>query len=474
MAISNRQNLETVSERILVVDDEPDIRSTLSEFLELIGYGVAVASSAAEALNALRHDRFDLVITDVRMPGMSGIEAIPLIKEIDAEVAIIVITGYDSIDGAVEAIHRGAYDHVAKPFNFTDIEVIIKRALIKRRLICHEDFSGKIVGESAPMKKLKGFIARVAPLESTVLVTGESGTGKELVSDMIHSQSRRAAGAFVKINCAAIPESLLESELFGFEKGAFTGANTQRRGKFESAHKGTILLDEIGEMPLNVQAKLLRVVEQKQVEKLGGNNSVSVDVRVIAATNQDLEDQIRRQQFRRDLYYRLNVVSLKLPPLRERTGDIPLLVRHFLGKISLKLGIDLLDITKEAIDILFSHDWPGNVRELANMLEKAAIFRNGDIIDVPDILMSLQKSSGIPLSKDQALDDQAILDGTSISLMETMRNVEKTLIVRALSKTEGVQSEAAKMLGVSSKNLWKKIQKHSIEPQNFGVMAAHF
>jgi len=470
MVLPNKCNLDNVSGKILVVDDEPEIRSTLSDFLELNGYNVAVASSALEALDVLKNGRFDLVITDIRMPGISGIEAIPLIKEIDAEIAIIVMTGYDSTDAAVEAISRGAYDHVSKPFKLKDIELIIRRALIKRKLKCHKS-SDKIVGESLPVKKLKDSIARVAPLESTVLVTGESGTGKELVSDMIHSQSRRVDGPFVKINCAAIPESLLESELFGAEKGAFTGANTQRRGKFELAHNGTILLDEIGETPLNIQAKLLRVVEQKKVEKLGGSKSVSVNVRVIAATNQDLMEQIRRKQFRRDLFYRLNVVSLHTPPLRERIEDIPLLARHFLGKISLKMGIDLLEITKEARAVLLSHDWPGNVRELANMLERAAIFRIGNIIDSSDIRMALQKPIDGQPSKDRILNDQAILDGESISLMKTMRDVEKTLILSALSKTEGVQSEAAKVLGLSSKNLWKKIKKHSINPQNFADVA---
>ena len=305
----------------------------------------------------------------------------------------------------------------------------------------------------------------VAPLESTVLINGERGTGKELFADMIHTKSKRPAGPFVKINCAAIPENLLESELFGVEKGAFTGANIQRQGKFELAHNGTILLDEIGEMPLNIQSKLLRIVEQKQVDKLGGSRPISVDTRIIASTNQDLIDQVRQNKFRQDLYYRLNVVSIHLPPLRERIEDIPLLAQHFLTKVGLKMGISLEKITDEAIEILLSYDWPGNVRELANLMERAVIFRNGkNIIDAPEIRMAFHKVTGTHPYSAQNPDDQLLVEN-GMSLTETMKHVEKSLIIKALSKSKGVQSEAAKMLGLNPKNLWKKIQKYAIEPR---------
>lgn len=465
MNTTNKQDHEVVSGKILIVDDNQELQTILRKFFEKAGHFVEAVSSAEEAFDALKRTCFDVVVMDVVMPGISGIEAIPFIKEIDAEVSIIMMTGYDSTDVAVESLKRGAYDHFAKPFKFNDIETTIRRALIKR-MVLQRKGSNEIIGESIPIKRIKELIEMVAPLESTVLITGESGTGKELVADMIHSQSRRCEGPFVKINCAAIPENLLESELFGFEKGAFTGANIQRQGKFELADNGTILLDEIGEMPLNIQAKLLRIVEQKQIDKLGGNKPVSVDTRIIASTNQDLIEQISRQKFRQDLYYRLNVVSIHLPPLRERIEDVPVLTQHFLDKIGIKMGISL-QITDAALEILISYDWPGNVRELANLLERAGIFRNGkSVIDMPEIRMAFNQFTGtLPLSAKDP-DAQLFIDENGISLMETMKQVEKKLIIKALSKSNGVQSEAAKMLGLNPKNLWKKIQKYSIEPRS--------
>jgi two-component system response regulator AtoC len=464
MSQSKKQDHNFISGKILVVDDEQDLNSTLCKFLELAGHSVEGASSAEEALDVLNSNSFDIVVMDVKMSGMSGIEAIPFIKEIDAQVTIIMMTGYDSTDVAAEALRRGAYDHFAKPFELKDIETTIRRALTKRKVLCR-DASNDIIGESTLIKDVKELIEMVAPLDSTVLITGESGTGKELVADRIQSQSKRAESPFVKINCAAIPENLLESELFGFEKGAFTGATIQRAGKFELAHNGTILLDEIGEMPLSIQAKLLRIVEQKQVDKLGGSRPVSVDTRIIASTNQDLIDQISQKNFRQDLYYRLNVVSVHLPPLRQRIEDIPLLAQHFLGKIGLKMGISLEKITNGALDILLSYDWPGNVRELANMLERAVIFRKGSAIDASEIRMAFHNFASRPPSSVKAPVDQISLKKKGISLTEAIKQVEKDLILRALHNSNGVQAEAAKLLGLNPKNLWKKIQKYSINPK---------
>ncbi len=320
----------------------------------------------------------------------------------------------------------------------------------------------ELVGQSASIKFLKDLILTAAPLTSNVVITGVTGTGKELVADIIHSQSNRSKGPFVKINCAAIPWSLLESELFGVEKGAFTGAYIQRPGKFELAHNGTILLDEIGDMPLGLQAKLVRVVEQKKAYKLGGIKPVSLNVRIIASTNQDLADKVRKKKFREDLYYRLNVVSIHLPPLRERMEDVPLLAQHFLDKINLEMGICLKKVTDEAMGILLSYDWPGNVRELANTLERAAIFRKGSSIGAPEVRMAFQNIYRQP-SLAYNRDRQAVVEKNSMSLPEYLKSVERNEIIKALYKTKGVQSEAAKILGLSPKNLWKKIQKYSLE-----------
>lgn len=465
MNISNKWDCEVISGKILIVDDDQDIRSILQEFFESTGFSVECASSSENAINVLKDASFDIIIMDIKMPGMSGIEAIPIIKEIDPEIIIIMMTGFGSTDLAAEALRRGAYDYFGKPFKFEDIETIIRRVLLKREMLHHKE-SNEIIGISIPVQKIKEIIDMVAPLESTVLIIGESGTGKELVADRIHSRSKRSEGPFIKINCAAIPESLLESELFGVEKGAFTGANMKRQGKFELAHKGTILLDEIGEIPLSIQAKLLRVVEYKTIDKLGGSKPVSVDTRIIASTNQDLADLIRQKKFRQDLYYRLNVVSLYLPPLRERNGDVAILAQYFLHKIDLKMGTSLEKITDEAIKILESYDWPGNVRELANLLERAVIFRNGKtIIDVSEIRMAFDKSGYTSAAPFSNLSDQSLAYENSASLMETMKQVEKSMIIKALAKSNGVQSEAAKILGLNPKNLWKKIQKHSIEPR---------
>ncbi|MEN6465973.1 MAG: sigma-54 dependent transcriptional regulator [Syntrophaceae bacterium] len=451
-------------ERILVVDDDPGMHAALREFLKSRGYDEDGAFSAEEALEKLARNDYRLVLLDVKLPGMSGLDAIPQINRTGFRGAIILMTAYRSRDTAIEAVNSGAYDYFIKPFSLKEMDVVIRRALERQKLqeeiarlkplARHEGALSRIIGESDPMKRLKEMVQRIAPLETTVLVTGESGTGKELIADVLHSLSRRAAGPLVKINCASIPESLLESELCGHEKGAFTGAHAQRQGKFEQADGGTILMDEIGDMPFSLQAKLLRLVEQKQLERLGGKKSIDVDVRIIAATNQDLFQRIKEKQFREDLYYRLNVGAIQLPPLRERKDDLPLLVRHFLEKINVKIGTAVSGVSREGMELLFHHPWPGNIRELSNLLERACIHAAGTVLSGDDVRVAFQKSTG---------DAGHQVPNTAISLGQTLDEIEKNLIIEALRKCKGRQCDAAKLLGLNPKNLWKKIRKHGIE-----------
>jgi two-component system response regulator AtoC len=450
-------------EQILVVDDDPSVQAALSKALVKRGFHVESVASAEAALGRLSRGPLDLVLLDVGLPGMSGLSALPLLREAHPDLVIIVITGQDSRDVAVEAIRKGAYDFFTKPFRLVELEIVVQRALEKRRLLSETRAlrerligaaAGRMIGQSAAMKALERLIERVAPLDSTVLITGESGTGKELVADLIHYRSPRAGGPLVKINCAAIPEGLLESELFGHEKGAFTGAQAQKPGKFESAHRGTILLDEVGEMPVHVQAKLLRVVEHKQVERLGGKRPVDVDVRIMASTNQDLQARVAQGAFRGDLFYRLNVAAVHLPPLRERKEDIPLLVQHFLQEINGKLGTRLRGLSQEALERLLAHPWPGNVRELSNVLERGAILAAGEVLEAfhlsPSLGGAAPPAPGSP-------------DPRQIPLRRILDEVERNLIVDALERCRGVQTEAARILGVTPKNLWKKIQRLAVE-----------
>lgn len=454
-----------MSERILIVDDDPGMQVALHEVLKRRGYEGETASSAEEALQKLDQNTFDLILLDVKLPGMSGLEVIPMIRDLGNQGEIILMTAHGSRDTALEAIRYGAYDYFTKPFSLKEMEVVIRRALEKRSLqtevanLKQRIGNGKgvltrIIGESEPMKRVKAMLQKIAPLETTVLITGESGTGKELIADTIHALSPRSVGSFVKMNCGSIPESLLESELCGHEKGAFTGAISQKQGKFELAHKGTILLDEIGDMPFALQVKLLRLVEQKQFERLGGKKTIEADVRIVAATNQDLTTLIRQKSFREDLYYRLNIGSIHLPPLRERKDDLPLLVHHFISKINVKLGTAITGVSREGMEVLFAHDWPGNIRELMNLLERVVILSSGNVLTAEDVHMAFQR---IPRARPPAGEEPAI------SLGETLEEVERNLIIHALRKSQGRQCEAAKALGVNPKNLWKKIRKHGIE-----------
>ena len=452
--------------RILVVDDDAAFRGMLVEALRDKEFDVDVAGSAEEGIRLAAAGDFDLVLQDVMLPGMSGIEALPHLKRAAPLADIVVMTAFSSRDSAVEALKRGAYDYFTKPFSLAEMEVVIRRALEKRRLqgqvqalrttLEREGPLSRIIGQGQAMSRVKDMLQRVAGLDADVLITGESGTGKELVADTIHALSPRAAGPFVKLNCAAIPENLLESELFGHEKGAFTGATAARRGRFEMAQGGSILLDEIGDMPLHLQPKLLRAVEQKQVERVGGSRPVTFDVRIIAATNQDLRDRVEAKEFRADLYYRLNVAAIHLPPLRERKEDLALLADFFLDRIGRRLGGEPLSLAPDALRLLQAQDWPGNVRQLANTLERTAIFAASGRITAADLSLALQRrAEPIP---------EIVPPEIGLPLKRAVNEYEKGLIVQALRRAGGVQTEAARLLGITAKNLWNKLQKHGLDP----------
>lgn len=458
--------------RILVVDDDSAFQGLLVDALTEKGYEVETASSAEEGIEKARDGQFDLALHDVKLPGMSGVEALPHLAEAAPSMDVIVMTGYATKGSGVEAMKRGAYDYFTKPFSIGEMDVVIRRALEKRKLqeelltlkknLRVDSPLEVLIGQSDPMVRVKERIERVAELDADVLVIGETGTGKELVSDTIHALSSRMSGPFIKLNCAAIPETLLESELFGHEKGAFTGASAVKKGKFEQAKGGTILLDEIGDMPLHLQPKLLRAVEQKQVERLGGIAPISFDVRIIAATNQELEERVREGAFRSDLFYRLNVATILLPPLRERMDDMPLLAEHFIKRANRRLGTDILGVAPDAMSKMMTYDWPGNVRQLANAVERAAIFCKGSHITKAEV--DLAFSNAVQGDDDEAVS--AVLDGET-TLKQAMQDYERRVIASALARTSGVQTEAASMLGISAKNLWNKLQKHQLNPAEF-------
>jgi len=459
-----------VAERILIVDDDRAFQGMLVEALIEKGYDVETALTAEDGIKKAASGNFDLILHDIKLPGMSGLDALPHLAEAAPGVDVIVMTGYSSKDSGVQAMQRGAYDYFTKPFSLGEMEVVVRRALEKRRMQMElSELKRKgdssplhsIIGQSAPMLAVKERIARVAELNTDVLVMGETGTGKELVSDAIHSMSARAKGPFVKINCAAIPENLLESELFGHEKGAFTGAISMKQGKFELAKGGSLLLDEIGDMPLHLQPKILRAVEQKQAERVGGSKAIQYDVRIIAATNQELEQRVAEGKFRSDLYYRLNVATLVLPPLRDRKSDLPLLAKFFLDRANRRLGTDISSVSSAAMEIFFNYDWPGNVRQFANAVERAAIFCKSHTITPAEVDQAFTNTSSVVDSGPQVFINEGV------PLKQALIEYEKMLIENALQTCGGTQTEAASALGVSAKNLWNKLQKHAIDPTSY-------
>ncbi len=418
--------------RILVVDDDPSFRALLRDILESGGYGVAEASSAEQALSRLDEEAFAAVLTDQRMPGLSGIELLSRIRGRAKAPPVVVLTAHGTIPDAVEAIRLGAADYIAKPLPSPG-------ALIEllERIVTDDGEDEDIVASDPRMLELLDLVDRAAARDVAVLITGESGTGKELIARRIHRRSSRASQAFVAVNCAALPESLAESELFGHEKGAFTGADRLRRGRFEEAHRGVLFLDEVGELPLAMQPKLLRVLEEGRVRRVGGSQDVAVDVRIVAATNRQLEQQIEKGHFRTDLYYRLNVVSVVIPPLRERRGDVLRIARRLLDRIAERHGVASPSLSKRAEESLEAHDWPGNVRELRNVLERAVVVRGAGEIEPRDLALSSEPSS------EQNLQER----------------YERDAVIEALRRGGGNREAAARMLGVSVRTLYYRLRR---------------
>jgi two-component system response regulator HydG len=447
--------------RILVVDDEESHRIMLRAVLKEEGYDVSEASDGADAVKAVEQEPFDLILLDIRMRTMDGIEALSEIRKISPLVPVLIMTAYASVKTAVEALKAGAFEYLTKPLDIEELKILIEKALelyhlraeniaLKERLGDRFNFS-KIIGRSPKMKEVFGTLSLVAPTDATVLILGESGTGKELVANSIHHNSLRAGQPFIKVSCAALPETLLEGELFGHEKGAFTGAIARREGRFQLAHRGTIFLDEVGEMSVTTQTKLLRVLQEKEFEPLGSTRTVKTDVRVIAASNKDLEREVKEGRFREDLFYRLNVVPVSLPPLRERKEDIPALAAYFFALYRDKNHKELRDISGKAMDLLTRYDWPGNIRELENSIERAVILARGEIIapaDLPPIIQAL--------SRDREIQGLNLPSG--ISLQE----VEKALILKTLEDTGGNRSRAAEILGINRRTLQNKLKEYGI------------
>ncbi len=448
---------------VLVVDDEKNYLVVLEDLLEDEGYNVLTASSGAEALELIAQAPVDTVLSDIKMPGISGIELLDRILAFDPDLPVILMTAFAEVDQAVEAMKKGALDHIQKPFDNRDVRRAVargveKRSLIKNiRLLENELGSlwGNIIGKSRAMEKVFAVMKRVADTPTTVLITGESGTGKELIARGLHKASSRSKAPFVPINCAAVPENLLESELFGYEKGAFTGAVGLKQGKFEFANGGTLFLDEVGEMSLNLQVKLLRVLQEHEFQRVGGNKDIQADVRIVAATNKHLKQEVDAGRFRADLFFRLNVVRIDVPPLRDRRDDIPFLVAHFLNRFAEKLACGIREVDPEVTSALYSYSWPGNVRELENVIERALVLCRGRTVMPEDLPPEVRKSPPI----DEELD--ALLSGEK-NLAGTLDALEERMIRQALKKAANVQAQAAKALGISRSNLQYKMKKYGL------------
>jgi two-component system, NtrC family, response regulator AtoC len=456
------------AKRLLVADDDPVVRSLLRYLLSAEGYVIAEAKTGSEVLAALS-DRFDLVLMDVRMPDLGGMEVLQRLKEQGRDVGVLLMTAFGSSNLASRAIQLGAYDYIAKPFELEDVLLTVRRyfelqaltAEVKdlRTRVASRDPAERMVGQSQKMLDVYKTVGLVAQSDTTVLITGDTGTGKELVAEIIHQNSTYRAGPLIKVGCASLPETLLESELFGHEKGAFTSAVVQRKGRFELAHKGTIFLDEIGEMSLGTQKKLLRVLQEHEFERVGGSTPIRVDCRVIAATNRNLADEVGSGRFREDLYYRLNVIAIHMPPLRDRPDDLPLLVEHFLDKHRLTPTSPPAKISEEAMVALERHDWPGNVRELENTISRSVVLSQGGIITSRHLFISAGPNEAAALRR--AVDIASILDrGTPLA--EATSNFEKQIIIEALRRSQGVEAEAAALLRTDVSELLAKIKRYGI------------
>jgi DNA-binding NtrC family response regulator len=449
-----------MGERILVVDDEPNARTALAELLRDEGYAVETAADGFKALPKLEEFSPDLLLTDLRMPGLNGIELLRKARAVDPDIAAVLMTAHGEIETAVAAMREGAEDYLTKPLVFDELKIVLERALERRRLrreagVLRERLSKRhrldaVVGSSPLMQKVFDTVLQIAPSRATVLIEGESGTGKELVAAAIHEHSPRASHPFIKLHCAALAETLLESELFGHEKGAFTGALARRDGRFQQADGGTLFLDEIGDISPGVQVKLLRFLQEREFERVGGNQTVKVDVRVVAATNRDLKQRVKDGAFREDLYYRLNVVSIEMPPLRARTGDIPLLAMHFLRKFAEENGKSITGFTDDALAALVHYRWPGNVRELENAVERAVVVCRREQIRPEDLVPTI-------MTADPAAPSGDLLPPIPGS---SMADLERYAILKTLEHVGGSTSRAAELLGISARTIQYRLREY--------------
>lgn len=446
---------------ILIVDDDAEMVNLMEEILEKEGYSITKVFQGTEALQTIKDEIFDMVITDIRMPEIGGLDILRAVKKIHPETIVLLVTAFGTIETAISAMREGAYDYIAKPFRIDEIRILVKRALDQQRLMKEYAYlqAGlkekyrleNIVGRSNEMLEVYKTVAKVSDSRSTVLITGESGTGKELIARAVHHNSSRADRPFVAIHCAALPEQLIESELFGYVKGAFTGANAAKRGMFEEADTGTCFLDEIGDIPLSTQVKLLRVLQEKEIRRIGAEQTIKVDVRIIAATNANLEKLIAEGKFREDLYYRLSVVSIHLPPLRERKEDIELLAQHFLRKYSQESGSAPKAIYPGSMELLLKYSWPGNVRELENVLERAINLAQHELImpeDLPEKLREQQPESPLAL----------------LSQHLTMRDLEKKYLLLVLQENNWNYTISAEKLGISVRTIQRMVQRYKLDP----------
>lgn len=443
---------------ILIIDDEKNIREGLGAALEMDGYTVFLAADGKQGLEILERGDIDLVITDLKMPEVSGEEILAKVTGETPGIPVIVLTGHGTIDSAVDAMRKGAYDFLTKPVNLDRLSLLVKRALERREIslqnsVYRKEIEGKttfenMIGKSHEIQKVFDLVKKVAPSKASVLITGESGVGKEMIANALHNLSPRKDKPFIKVHCAALSDSLLESELFGHEKGAFTGAIAMKRGRFELAHEGTIFLDEIGEISQNVQVKLLRVIQERKFERVGGEETLDVDVRIIAATNRNLEEEIKKGNFREDLYYRLNVVNINVPPLRERKDDIPIMVNNFIRKFSKENNKNITSVDTKAKNALYSYDWPGNIRELRNCIEGAVVIAEGSTLRLEDLPPAVRKS--------QENSSISIPAGTD------MDTAEKIIIRETLLFCHGNKSKTAQVLGIGRKTLHRKLMEMNL------------
>ncbi|MFO0754072.1 MAG: sigma-54 dependent transcriptional regulator [Thermodesulfovibrionales bacterium] len=450
--------------KVLVIDDEEEMLENYSRIIKRIGHECIVEKDSSRAIERLKKLEPDIVLTDLRMPVKNGMEVLASSLEVNPGVPVILITAFADIPTAVESVKGGAFDFISKPFSSEQLGLVLERALRQKRLFdenrqlkeqLKSDALQEIIGKSHAMQEICGVIQRVSETDANILITGESGTGKEMVAKAIHERSARRPGPFVAIDCAALPENLLESELFGYEKGAFTGAASSRQGLFEIAHGGTLFLDEIGEIPLSMQAKLLRSVQERQVKRIGSNALIQIDVRILSATNRDLRKGVQEKTFREDLFYRLNVIHIKVPPLRERAGDIPVLASHFLHKFAEVNNKNVTGISAEAMEVLENYTWPGNVRELQNIIERAVVLSDSDRINVGDLPRELSLAPSLPASTDNLEYREA--------KERWLAAFERTYLRTLLKITSGNISKAALKAGIDRKTIHRLIRRYGLD-----------